>query len=85
MADDSQLTLDVEPHAVLEIREQRGGERTELRVGPLPEPALRALAGLLLNRHGPAEGPGPWRGAVAGGSREVTLHAASPARPDPGA
>jgi hypothetical protein len=68
-----QLALDVEPHAVLEIRQQRSGEVTDLRVGPLPEPTMRSLAGLLLNRAEPPADSGPWRCAVAGGSREVRL------------
>jgi hypothetical protein len=70
---DSQLALDVEPRAVLEVRQQRAGEVTELRLGPLPEPTLRSLAGLLLNRSEPPEDGGPWRCAVAGGSRELRL------------
>jgi hypothetical protein len=72
-ADDSQLALDVEPYALLEVRQSREGDLTELRLGPLPEPTLRTLAGLLLNRKGPPEDAGPWRCAVAGGSRELTL------------
>jgi hypothetical protein len=72
-ADESQLALDVEPYALLEVRQSREGDLTELRLGPLPEPTLRTLAGLLLNRKGPPEDGGPWRCAVAGGSRELTL------------
>ena len=60
-------------YALLEVRQSREGDLTELRLGPLPEPTLRTLAGLLLNRKAPPEDGGPWRCAVAGGSRELTL------------
>lgn len=68
-----QLALAVDPMAVLHIAESRGIEQRVLRVGPLPEPQARSLAGFLLNRQGAPDGPGPWRCAVAGGTRTVTL------------
>jgi hypothetical protein len=47
-------------------------ERT-LHVGPLGEPEARALAAFLLNRTEEPPADGPWRCAVAGGVRVVSL------------
>jgi hypothetical protein len=44
-----------------------------LRVGPLAEPDARALAAFLLNRTDDPPADGPWRCAVAGGVRVVSL------------
>ena len=70
MAD--QLALEVDPACALHIVERRGGEERALRVGPLAEPEARALA---LPAHRTEEPPadGPWRCAVAGGVRTVSL------------
>lgn len=67
-----QLALAVDASFLLTVDERRqGGE--SLTVGPLPEEQARALAALLLTRREPLEGAGPWRCAIAGGSRTVTL------------
>ena len=72
-AHDPQLALAVDPTAVVHITESRGIEQRILRVGPLPEPQARSLAGFLLNREGAPDGEGPWRCAVAGGTRTIAL------------
>ena len=71
MAD--QLALTVDPACAVRIVERRGGEERTLRVGPLAEPDARALATLLLNRNEEPPADGPWRCAVAGGVRVVSL------------
>ncbi len=71
-----QLALAVGISFLVTVDEQRR-EATTLTVGPLAEEDARALAALLLNRLEPPSGPGPWRAAVAGGSRTVTLTQAS--------
>jgi hypothetical protein len=71
MAD--QLALEVDPACAVRVVERRGGEERTLRVGPLAEPEARALATLLLNRNEEPPADGPWRCAVAGGVRIVSL------------
>ena len=71
-----QLALEVEPGFALWIVERRGGSERTLRVGPLPEREARALAAMLLNRTDEPQAAGPWRSAVAGGVRIVTLQRA---------
>ena len=71
MAD--QLALEVDPACAVRIVERRGGEERVLRIGPLAEPEARALATLLLNRTVEPDADGPWRCAVAGGVRVVSL------------
>jgi hypothetical protein len=71
MAD--QLALEVDRACVIRVVERRGGEERTLRVGPLAEPDARALATLLLNRNEAPPADGPWRCAVAGGVRVVSL------------
>jgi hypothetical protein len=71
MAD--QLAFEVDPACALQIVERRGGEERTLRVGPLGEPEARALAAFLLNRTEEPPSDGPWRCAVAGGVRVVSL------------
>jgi hypothetical protein len=72
-----QLALQVDVECVVEVVERRGGEERTVAVGPLPEPQAHALVTLLLNRAELPPGPGPWRLAMAGGTRTVTLRAAS--------
>lgn len=67
-----QLALAVDVGFLVSIEEHRA-EPTSLTVGPYPERTARTLAGLLLNRLDPPTGPGPWRCAIAGGSRTVAL------------
>jgi hypothetical protein len=67
-----QLALAVDIGFLVTVDEQRS-ERTSLTLGPLPQATARTLAGLLLNRTDPISGAGPWRCAIAGGSRIVTL------------
>ena len=74
MTPSDQLALDVEPKLELTIKELRHGGTRELTVGPLDEGVARELAGLLLNRAEPIAGPGPWRTAIAGGTRAVSLN-----------
>jgi hypothetical protein len=74
MAD--QLALEVDPAVAVRIVERRGGEERVLRIGPLGEPEARALATLLLNRTVDPPEDGPWRCAVAGGVRTVSLERA---------
>jgi hypothetical protein len=71
-----QLALAVDQPLVIVVAEARNGSARHARFGPLPEPQARELAGLLLNRHEAVDGPGPWRCAVAGGRRTVTLEQA---------
>ncbi len=71
---DPQLALTVEDAVCVTVVEERGGDRRELRVGPMGEGDARLLAALLLGRAEVCAGEdGPWRGAVAGGSRTVRL------------
>ncbi len=72
VAGPGQLALAVDAAFLVTIEERRG-EPTSLTVGPLAEEQARALAALLLNRVDPLPGAGPWRCAIAGGSRTVTL------------
>ena len=72
MAD--QLALTVDAACAVRIVERRGEEERVLRIGPLAEPDARALAAFLLNRtDAPSADGGPWRCAVAGGVRVVSL------------
>jgi hypothetical protein len=71
MAD--QLVFEVDPACSVRIVERRGGAERTLHVGPLPEPQARALAAMLLNRNDEPPADGPWRCAVAGGVRVVSL------------
>ena len=68
-----QLALEVDRACAVLVVERRGGEERTLRVGPLPEPDARALAAFLLNRTDAPPADGPWRAAVAGGVRMVSL------------
>ena len=68
-----QLALEVDRACAVLIVERRGGEERTLRVAPLAEPDARALATLLLNRTEEPPADGPWRCAVAGGVRVVSL------------
>jgi hypothetical protein len=71
---DPQLALSMEDAVYVAVVEQRGVDRRDLRVGPLGEGDARLLAALLLGRADvPAAEDGPWRGAVAGGTRSVRL------------
>lgn len=67
-----QLAMAVDAGFLVSIQEHRAAG-TSLTLGPLPEHTARTLAQLLLNRLEPPVGPGPWRCAIAGGSRSVTL------------
>jgi hypothetical protein len=71
-----QLALVVDPSCALRVVERRGGEERTLRVGPLAEPDARRLAAFLLNRLDEPPEDGPWRCAVAGGTRVVSLERA---------
>jgi hypothetical protein len=71
-----QLALAVGTTFLVTVDERRTEERS-FTFGPLPEDQARSLAGLLLNRIEPVPGPGPWRCAIAGGSRAVGLTQAS--------
>jgi hypothetical protein len=71
MAD--QLALEVDPTCAVQIVERSGGEMRTLRVGPLAERDARTLATFLLNRKETPPADGPWRCAVAGGVRVVSL------------
>jgi hypothetical protein len=75
MAD--QLALTVDPACAVRIVERRGEEERALRIGPLAEPDARALAAFLLNRTDTPPADGPWRCAVAGGVRVVSLERAA--------
>ena len=70
---DDQLALEVDRACAVRIVERRGGDERTLRVGPLAEAEARALAMLLLNRTEEPPADGPWRCAVAGGVRLVSL------------
>lgn len=76
--DDDQLALEVDPSVLLTVVEIRHGQQRTLRVGPLAEPDAHALAGLLLNRGDEPLDGGPWRCAIAGGTRTVTLSRLTP-------
>lgn len=71
-----QLALQVDVECVVEVIERRGAEERAVELGPLPEPQAHALVALLLNRDAIPPGPGPWRLAMAGGTRTVALRAA---------
>jgi hypothetical protein len=77
---DDQLRFDVDPTVLVEIRERRGEVERRLRLGPLGEPEARELATFLLNRGDAPPADGPWRVAVAGGVRIVTLTRVEPRR-----
>jgi hypothetical protein len=68
-----QLAFEVDPACAVRVVERRGGEERTLRIGPLAEPEARALATMLLNRKEEPPADGPWRCAVAGGVRIVSL------------
>ncbi len=71
---DSQLALTVDTVVHVTVLEQRAATARDLRVGPMGEPDARLLAALLLARDDvPAGHDGPWRAAVAGGTRTVRL------------
>lgn len=72
-----QLAFEVDPACAVVIVERRGGDERTLRVGPLGEPEARALAAFLLNRTDEPAADGPWRCAVAGGVRVVSLERAA--------
>jgi hypothetical protein len=74
---DDQLALDVDPTVTITISERRDGDERTLRIGPLGEPEARALAAFLLNRTDEPPADGPWRCAVAGGVRVVSLERSS--------
>lgn len=71
MAD--QLRFAVDPTVLITITERRGSDERTLRVGPIGEPEARELATFLLNRGDLPPADGPWRVAVAGGVRVVSL------------
>lgn len=71
--DDPQLALSVDRQVRVIVVEQRGNDLRELGVGPLGERDARLLAALLLGRATVPADDGPWRGAVAGGTRTVQL------------
>lgn len=69
-----QLALAVDPACLIEVCERRGEHERRCTFGPLPEPQARDLAALLLQRtDAPGNGGGPWRLAIAGGIRVVSL------------
>ena len=68
-----QLALEVDRACAVLVVERRGGAERTLRIGPLAEPEARALAAFLLNRADEPPADGPWRCAVAGGVRVVSL------------
>jgi hypothetical protein len=73
-APDPQLAFAVDRPVHVTVVEERGSDVRRLRVGPLGEADARLLAALLLARTSVPDGEdGPWRGAVAGGSRTVCL------------
>jgi hypothetical protein len=71
MAD--QLAFEVDPACALHIVERRGGGGPPQPRGPPGEPHARPLAAFLLNRTEEPPADGPWRCAVAGGVRVVSL------------
>jgi hypothetical protein len=73
VTEDDQLALAVDPPVFVFVEEARNGERRSSRFGPLPEPQARELISFLLHRAEPVDGAGPWRSAVAGGSRSVSV------------
>lgn len=76
MSADPQLALDVDLPCLVDVDERRDGEERTVTLGPLAEPQAQALVALLLNRADVPAEPGPWRLAMAGGTRTVTLRAA---------
>lgn len=70
---DDQLALTVDPACAVRVVDRRGGQERALRVGPLAEPEARTLAAMLLNRTDELAADGPWRCAIAGGVRVVSL------------
>jgi hypothetical protein len=72
-----QLALQVDVECVVEVLERRGSDERRVQLGPLPEPQAHALVALLLNRVEPPDEPGPWRLAMAGGTRTVMLRDAA--------
>lgn len=71
---DPQLALTVDAVVHVTVREQRASAARDLRVGPMGERDARLLAALLLVRDDvPTAEDGPWRAAVAGGTRTVRL------------
>jgi hypothetical protein len=74
---DDQLALEVDPSVALIVVERREGEERSVRVGPLAEPEARTLAAILLNRSDEPPADGPWRCAIAGGVRTVSLERAA--------
>jgi hypothetical protein len=77
---DDQLRFDVDPTVLVTVTERRGEHGRTLRLGPLGEPEARELTTFLLNRGDAAPGDGPWRVAVAGGVRVVSLTRVDPRR-----
>ncbi|MGZ4268618.1 MAG: hypothetical protein ACXVFN_02580 [Solirubrobacteraceae bacterium] len=75
-----QLALDVDPTVLVTVSERRGEDERRLRIGPLGEPEARELATLLLNRGDTPPADGPWRVAIAGGVRVVSLERVEPRR-----
>lgn len=75
-----QLRFDVDPSVLIDISERRGDEDRSLRLGPLGEPEARELASFLLNRTDAPPADGPWRVAIAGGVRVVSLTHVQPRR-----
>jgi hypothetical protein len=71
MAD--QLAFEVDPTCAVQVVERSGADMRTLRVGPMAERDARLLATLLLNRKDEPPADGPWRCAVAGGVRIVSL------------
>jgi hypothetical protein len=68
-----QLALTVDAACAVRIVERRGEEERVLRIGPLAESDARVPAAFLLNRTDAPPADGPWRCAVAGGVRVVSL------------
>jgi hypothetical protein len=77
---DDQLRFDVDPTVLVTVTERRGEAERTLRLGPLGEPEARELATFLLNRSDAPPADGPWRVAVAGGVRVVSLMRLEPRR-----
>ncbi|MEP6952972.1 MAG: hypothetical protein ABI950_02780 [Solirubrobacteraceae bacterium] len=77
---DDQLRFDVDPTVLVTVTERRGENERTLRLGPLGEPEARDLATFLLNRVDPPPADGPWRVAIAGGVRVVSVMRLDPRR-----
>jgi hypothetical protein len=77
---DDQLRFDVDPTVLVTVTERRGADERTLRIGPLGEPEARELTTFLLNRSDTPPADGPWRVAVAGGVRVVSLQRLEPRR-----